>query len=97
MSLIREMPRYKSEKEVWALKIRSIDTLFHECKGAVITPAEDGYAPFEVSDEYMKKHQPELGGYYVRYRGRHESYLPGGVFEQWYKRIPPSTGEGEGT
>src|SRR6266404_1171355 len=53
----REMPRYKCHKEVWALKIAHIAHVDVSGKGgAVITPVDEGYAPFEVDGQYVAKH-----------------------------------------
>ena len=51
----------------------------------MITPEEDGYAAFEVSKEYMEKHDPKYGGYYVLYKGGYESFSPAKAFEDGYK------------
>jgi hypothetical protein len=75
----RCLPRYKSHKDVWALKIAAID-------GTEITPAEEGYAPFMVTDEYIAKHQPHVGGYYVVYQDGYKSFSPASAFEQGYTR-----------
>lgn len=70
----REMPKYQSHKQVWGLKIKAID-------GQTITPDEEGYAPFGVSAEYLEKHKPEVGGYYVVYEGGYKSFSPADAFE----------------
>jgi hypothetical protein len=57
-----EMPKYKCHKEVWALKIKAID-------GMVLTPEDKGFSPFTVDSDYLSKHNPEPGGYYVVYKG----------------------------
>lgn len=85
MSGQREMPRYRCHKEVWALKIACLE-------GAdggewTVTPAEDGYAPFQVDAAYMAKHQPKVGGYYVVYRDGYKSWSPASEFEDGYTRI----------
>src|SRR6185369_6348255 len=60
----KELPRYKSHKEVHALKIAGIkknneDVPNSETDGsAIITPADERYAPFRVEHEYMSKHKP---------------------------------------
>lgn len=87
-----EMPRYKSHKEVWALKIAKIvrdgDGENRETDGsAMITPEEDGYMPFRVEHEYMRKHQPEVGGYYVVYKDGYKSFSPAEAFEDGYTKI----------
>lgn len=80
----REMPRYKCHKEVWALKIAAI-TL---CDGgAIIRPEENGYAAFKVDVDYMNKHKPMVGGYYVTYKGGYKSFSPAEAFEDGYSSI----------
>jgi hypothetical protein len=81
-SVSREMPRYISHKTVWALKIAKVEPLAAE--GAIITPAEDGYAPFVVPREYMRKHVPHEGGYYVVYKDGYKSFSPAQAFEEGY-------------
>lgn len=84
-----EMPRYKCHKEVWALKIKEIvrvpsgnATVTHS-----IVPEDTGYAPFDVSLEYIDKHSPVAGGYYVVYTDGYISYSPARAFEEGYTRI----------
>lgn len=55
--------------------------------GAIITPEEEGYAPFHVNDEYMRKHQPQVGGYWVQYQDGYISWSPAQAFEEGYTRI----------
>lgn len=90
-----EMPRYKCHKEVWALKIAAITDPTepgNESDGSrIITPAEPGYAPFRVDHEYMRKHKPEVGGYYVVYKDGYLSFSPAAPFEEGYSRIGVNT------
>lgn len=92
----REMPRYRCHKEVWALKIASIDhlpnpdttgTTAAASYGARITPEDKGYAAFEVDSSYVTKHRPEAGGYYVVYADGYKSFSPAKAFEDGYARI----------
>lgn len=89
----REMPRYKCHKEVWALKIAAIKRdgegePDRETDGtAMITPVETGYAPFEISHEFMRKHKPEVGGYYVVYKDGYKSFSPAAAFEEGYASV----------
>ena len=93
MNASREMPRYRSHKEVHALKIAAIvrdgeGELNWETDGsAMITPAEEGYAPFRVDREYMRKHDPQVGGYYVLYAGGYSSWSPAEAFEEGYTKL----------
>ncbi len=90
-----EMPKYKCHKEVWALKIASIEldrdraqAENRETDGsATITPADEGYAPFRVPHEYVHKHKPEAGGYYVVYADGYKSFSPAKAFEDGYTKI----------
>lgn len=75
-----EMPKYECHKRVWALRIAAID-------GTRITPEEKGYAPFDVSEEYIAKHSPHVGGYYVVYGDGYKSFSPAKAFEDGYTRV----------
>ena len=86
-----EMPRYKCHKEVHALKIDKLKPPVPKEQGGsglwAIVPAEPEYAPFTVSDEYMQKHEPKVGGYYVVYADGYKSFSPADAFEGGYTRI----------
>jgi len=85
--LPNQLPEYQCHKKVWAFKIFNI----LERKG------EDGYVYYVLSDgasaviyvskEYVEKHNPKVGGYYVRYQDGYESYSPAGAFENGYSLI----------
>lgn len=81
-----ELPRYKSHKIVHALKIHAID-LDLPSGAAVITPAEPEYGPFAVDAEYMGKHKPRIGGYYVVYDDGYKSWSPVDAFEKGYVKV----------
>ena len=85
MNTEREMPKYKSHKEVWALKIKF--GVNQNDGSALLTPEDPDYAAFEVSAEYMAKHLPEPGGYYVVYEDGYKSFSPAEAFEGGYIRI----------
>lgn len=90
-----EMPKYECHKKVWALKIASIvrdsevaQRENRETDGsATITPADDGFAPFKVPHAYVRKHDPQPGGYYVVYDDGYASFSPATAFEAGYTRI----------
>jgi hypothetical protein len=85
-----EMPRYRSHKDVWALKIAAIEfrpVNAHHDGGATITPADTGFAPFPVDQAYVDKHSPKVGGYYVVYKDGYQSFSPAQAFEEGYARI----------
>lgn len=54
---------------------------------AIITPADPGYAPFGVSKNYMDKHDPQVGGYFVVYKDGYQSFSPAQAFEEGYARV----------
>ena len=96
MSVSIEMPKYKSHKEVWALKIKSIvrdgEGENRESDGsAIITPEEEGYAPFRVEGDYLHKHKPQVGGYYVVYKDGYKSFSPAEAFEEGNTLIKETT------
>lgn len=97
MSDSKEMPKYKSHKVVWALKIKDLlrdgEGKDESDGGAVITPEEEGFAPFVVDYNYMRKHQPKVGGYYVKYKDGYESFSPADVFEEGNTLIVEGTGK----
>lgn len=89
------MPKYQCHKQVWALKIKDVvlDTDLaqqenRETDGsATIVPEDSRYAPFKVNHEYVHKHNPQIGGYYVVYEGGYKSWSPAEVFEKGYTKI----------
>lgn len=88
----REMPKYECHKQVWALKIKNIvrdgEGENRESDGsAMITPEEAGYASFRVEHDYVFKHKPEIGGYYVVYKDGYKSFSPAKAFEDGYVLI----------
>ncbi len=98
---MRLMPRYKCHKEVQALKIaviRVVRPTVEELQaildnketadvGALITPAEEGYAPFPVSRAYMDRYDPKVGGYFVVYSDGYQSFSPAEAFEEGYTLV----------
>lgn len=88
-----ELPRYRSHKEVRALKIKEVIIGYDTSRG---TPTfqgaeirfEDGrYAPILVEDSYVAKHNPQAGGYYVVYPDGYKSWSPAGAFEDGYTAL----------
>jgi hypothetical protein len=56
-------------------------------RNAVILPADENFPSFTVSAEYLTKHKPQVGGYFVVYADGYESYSPAQAFEEGYTRI----------
>ena len=82
----RELPKYRSHKIVGALKIKSIRSQVNG--SALVTPEDAAYGTFEVPPGYVRKHQPAVGGYFVRYGDGYISWSPAAAFEGGYTREP---------
>ena len=89
-----EMPRYKSHKEVWALKIKGIiyDYVLareegRETDGSAVLFFEETKDTIRVNHDYVRKHQPQVGGYFVVYKDGYKSWSPAEAFEEGYTRI----------
>lgn len=91
-----KLPQYKCTKMVGALKIKKIITAEEINRngrvvpfvgGAEITPEDTAYPKFVVSQEYVSKHFPKEGGYYVLYEGGYESWSPAEAFESGYVKM----------
>ena len=76
------LPVYTCHKEVQAAKILKITDL-----GYLIFDHEvSNCIELKVNDEYLDKHKPFVGGYYVMYRSGYESFSPAEAFEDGYTR-----------
>lgn len=88
-----QLPRYKCHKEVWALKIQAIEREPFGDAGMryTLVPADARYAPFEVDFEFIEKHSPRVGGYYVIYDADgYKSFSPAKAFEEGYTLVLPT-------
>lgn len=81
------MPKYQCHKVVEAGKIRKID-LEPNGNGDAILGFEsnlaDQYEDIIVNQDFLEKHKPEIGGYYVVYEDGYDSFSPAGAFEKGY-------------
>ena len=84
----KTLPKYRSHKEFWALEIAEIKLNGPNIEyGAMLIPARKDYAPFEVDCDYLFKHQPEVGGYFVLYKDGYKSFSPKEAFEDGNEEI----------
>lgn len=91
----REMPKYQSHKIVHALQIERVekDTEIASREGretdgsAWIYPVDEGFAPFKVDHAYVRKHDPQAGGYFVVYPDGYQSWSPKEAFESGYSPL----------
>jgi hypothetical protein len=84
-----EMPKYRCHKEVWALKIDDIITVENKTEDdeVFLRFEDERYGDLQVSSEYVNKHKPKYGGYFVVYADGYESWSPAEAFEAGYTRI----------
>lgn len=84
----RQLPAYKSDKTVWALKIAEIQQSPADELSTVdggtwrLIPENHGYGPITVPHSYIVKHAPQVGGYYVVYADGYASFSPAKAFEE---------------
>jgi len=99
----KEMPMYQCHKKVWALQVKAITLQFKRVDndvgclpdGAIISPVESDYVPFYISQDWMSKHDVQVGGYIVTYDSGYVSYSPKHKFERGYALIQSPESEGE--
>lgn len=83
----KPLPTYVCHKEVQALKIKGIE---HVGGGRyMLSFYEDGFGPTPVVAEWVDKHGPRPGGYYVVYKDGYVSYSPARAFEEGYTAVQP--------
>lgn len=85
------MPRYRCHKEVRAMKIATVEVVKtvedDEVSHGILWPVNHHHDRIRVSAAYLKKHEPEPGGYYVLYQDGYESWSPAGAFQEGYTLI----------
>lgn len=77
----KDWPKYQSHKIVQALPLVGISHAEDAPEAAL--RFEDG-SDLIVSDDWLKKHNPQVGGYVVRYEDGYLSWSPKDVFESGY-------------
>lgn len=84
---MKEMPRYKCHKEVYALKIAALEV--HEDGTCSIQPADEGFGAFKADSDWVSRFHgtSDDPGYYVVYRDGYKSWSPTKAFEEGYTRI----------
>lgn len=88
-----EMPKYRSHKEVWALKISAIE--IHRDGSATIAPKDSGYAPLRTDTKFAERFPADPAlmedgadlGYFVKYKDGYQSWSPSTAFEEGYSRV----------
>lgn len=81
------MPLYKCHKVVGALKI---DKIVPKTDGGVMLHfVATTYAPIRMDRDWVEKHDPQAGGYFVVYKDGYKSFSPAKAFESGYTLIAP--------
>lgn len=91
----KEIPRYKCHKEVRAMKIKAIvPPIGHPTPGMhrILEWEDPAFAPTPVPEDWIRRHNPEPGGYYVAYEDGYISYSPAEPFEKGYTLMNPPGG-----
>lgn len=93
VALAGALPLYDCHKQVYALKIKRIgyksvptpeagpDAMGTQ---AILEFEDERFAPIEVSADYVAKHDPQAGGYFVIYMDGYRSWSPADAFETGY-------------
>lgn len=83
-----DFPLYQCHKRVRAAKIIAICGNQLKLEIPAERPNEIAYQAIEpVSIEFLRKHSPQVGGYYVVYEDGYISYSPEKAFEDGYKQV----------
>lgn len=80
-----QMPKYRSHKEVWALKIKSV---LPDEWGVGLSFEESGFAVRAfTNDQLSNRPKPEPGMYMVQYGDGYISFSPAEAFESGYTLV----------
>lgn len=79
---IPDLPRYQCHKIVRAAKILIV---IHD-EGKTLLDLQ-GAGAVEVSADFVTKHTPKAGGYFVVYEDGYQSWSPAEAFEEGYTRL----------
>lgn len=84
------MKTYQCHKRVEAAKILDIGQQKIVSTDSVETllKLEGETFALIVSKEYVAKHKPQIGGYFVRYDDGYQSFSPAAAFEAGYTEVP---------
>lgn len=80
----KPLARYTCHKEVRALKIKYVERVDGKY---FLHFAEEGYEPIEVHANFIDRHGPTRGSYYVLYNDDYASVSPARAFEEGYTAV----------
>jgi len=80
-----EMPEYLCNERVWALQI---DSIFKKrnSKEYKILAVNTSYGGIDIDQDYIDKHKPHAGGYYIVNKTGYKSFLPYETFVKLFVR-----------
>ncbi len=78
------LPEYKCHKVVTAFLIASTEPMSN---GQIRLVGADPAHAIIVGSDYVDKHRPQIGGYYVRYHDGYQSWSPAAAFEGGYTLV----------
>lgn len=78
------LPLYACHKQVRAAKIVGLDPEPH---GPSVALVFDGHDAVLVDREWVARHKPQTGGYFVVYADGYQSFSPAKAFEDGYTRV----------
>ena len=83
----RQLPKYRSHKEVWALKLVGVAT--HSDGSATLVPEDNRYATFVIDSGWAERFHGSKDdyGYYVVYSDGYTSWSPTKAFEEGYTKL----------
>lgn len=90
------LPRYRSHKIVRAARIEAIEPPGSSGPLTVLVLEHHAGLVVEVSHDYVAKHKPKVGGYFVVYADGYESWSPAEAFEDGYA-LETAKGSGSAT
>lgn len=86
----QKLPLFKSHKRVRAMRIAKIKCTSNT-PGATLFSDTTEILPIVVTEQYLLKHRPKEGGYYVVYDDGYESFSPAEAFESGYTPVEEIT------
>jgi len=81
-----ELPLYQCHKTVWALKIAAICPPQGDSVKWRLKPTKR-FISRCVTAEYIERHKPVVGGYWVQYEDGYQSFSPARAFEDGYTLV----------
>lgn len=87
------LPTYRSIKLVKAAKITRLERIDEQQCNVITVDTGRRHADIQVTDAWLQKHEPQVGGYFVVYQDGYCSYSPSVPFEKGHIRIDSPAAE----